>query len=290
MTRYFSLLGPFSALSFSIVSLVFTFLALTSREWAVRDNYDKTLNPPEWGTPLYTLYRSPFIVCGYDDVINNSTNPQDHVICFHFKPYGFDQTSCETVAATQDDTAPSVGDARFCQQIHLAGNFAIASSCFISLGFILTALLAFATLPPLGLRAGREVEGELVRAEGERERKHHHPPRGERGYRRSHVVPVLNLALVIFLIIAAICALISQFYGIIGLIQSQPNQSDYASSQGNQDPIPVIDPDPNWVTHGNHGPWYQGNALSVYETVAWGFALATAAIAGNFWRLPRWEY
>jgi hypothetical protein len=135
------LLPAITAAIFSLIALIFSLLTITSKNWAVRHNYDPNLNTLDWKTPIYTLYRSPFTVCTAT-LANASLTGSSAAIasdfeitCNRFRPNGFNHTSCELAIATQDDTAPTIGDARLCQQIHYAGNYGIASTTFIGLAF-----------------------------------------------------------------------------------------------------------------------------------------------------------
>src|SRR5207248_733588 len=64
--------------------------------------------------------------------------------CDRFKPYGAGKTSCETFAGGATSTDGRLGDDRMCQQVHMAGNLAIAASVFS--GLALLTMLAFAGL------------------------------------------------------------------------------------------------------------------------------------------------
>jgi hypothetical protein len=277
---------------FSLLSFIFSLLAVTSKQWAVRDNYDPNLNPLDWKTPIYTLYRSPFSVC--TAIVNASTTDSSpatssnfHVQCTQFRPNGFNHTSCELAIATQDDTAPTVGDARLCQQIHYAGNYWITSSTFIGVAFLLTLVLTIFTLvkkpqfasdkqPLLGKPMQREAEQQDDSMGGNEDQ-----PLTSTQQQGSVWVPWVSLLLLIFFFIGLVTALIGQYYGVLGLIQSQPNNADFASSSaGSKDDI---------NTQGNHGPWYQGVGLSIYATCSWGFAIAAGVIASRSWPLPQWK-
>jgi hypothetical protein len=84
-----------------------------------------------------------------------------------------------------------------------------------------------------------------------------------------------------FFFVGFTTALISQYYGVLGLIQSLPNNADFASSsQGSRDDV---------NTEGSHGPWSQGVGLSVYATCAWGFSIIAGVVASKAWPLPRWR-
>ncbi|KAF8848394.1 hypothetical protein BDZ45DRAFT_681239 [Acephala macrosclerotiorum] len=307
------LLPVFLTFSFGLIAFIFSLLAVTSKDWAVRNNYDPLYTPKNWTSEnvIYTLYRSPFIICSASSKVTdlNSTNSTSDsgaprsattytVSCQKFKPFGFDRTSCEEEVATQDDTATNLGDTRLCQQIHYAANFGITSTVFISLSFILISMVTIATLAVL-LRSSETDDGVDAESRKPQERR---PEGGDEfvevdlqqssaskrrekeshgRHQRSVLLPYLNLTLLVFITIAVITALISQFYAVEGLIQSVYNNADFSTSQGASSAEIQVS--------GTHGPWFQGKALSVYATCAWGFAAAAAAVAVKAWRLPQWD-
>ncbi|KAK5212095.1 hypothetical protein LTR47_004025 [Exophiala xenobiotica] len=318
--RTLRFLPPVFAVVFSILALVFSLLAVTSRKWAVRNNYDRLLNPVDFTCPIFTLYRSPFIICTAHELPLNKTAQASvssstptftatsssstsstkstgcaaptskwEVNCHHYRPFGFDKTSCELEVATQTDTASNVGDARLCQQIHYAGNFGITSTLFIGLGFILTGTMAMMTLHN-ARKATRATSQPLTESQkGENIQVNNEAvdpaitttgPNGS-GFVRSQasvVASYLSLVLLVFLFMGVVTGIIAQYFGILGLIQSQPNQADFAGSGGNSD-----------AAHGNHGPWYQAVGLSTYATCAWSFAAAAGTIVAMTWEVPRWN-
>jgi hypothetical protein len=280
------LLSALFALIFSLLAFIFSLLAINSKQWAVRNNYNPLYGPKNWTETniIYTLYRSPFIICSAAQTDANSSsgggdvqNPTYTVTCRHFRPFGFDRTSCEEEVATQDDTAPNLGDTRLCQQIHYAGNFGITSTFFISLGFIIIGIVMIATFSTFLKSTRTEDEPREPRSEerrraedqngieeeetpnsrvpAEKSRECHH------SQHHSAVLPYLNLTLLMFISIGVISALISQFYAVEGLIQSAYNNADFSTSQGTSSAEVLVS--------GIHGPWYQGKALSVYATCAW---------------------
>jgi len=269
---------PLAALSFAIVAFVFSILTITSPKWAERNNYSPDDGEIDWVKPIYTLYRSPFIIRTVHQN-ENGTYVQSYS---HYKPFGYDKTSCELEVATQDDQATNIGDARLCQQIHYAGNFGITSTFFIGMGFLTTtALIVLTAFSRAGGRTKARQETTVQEAANNRkeeiarqEVRHHHQ-------RRSRIIDYLNLSLLVFFFIGVVAGLISQFYAILGFMQSLPNQSDFASSTGSGASAET-------QVHGKHGPWRQGVALSVYGTCAWGFSIAAAAVARMTWGLPQW--
>jgi hypothetical protein len=287
------LLPAFTTFVFALLALVFSLLTITSKKWAVRHNYDPSLNTLDWNNPIYTLYRSPFTVCMAELVnstlaVGSAASSTDYSVhCTRFRPRGFNHTSCELAIATQDDTAPTIGDARLCQQIHYAGNFGIASTTFIGLGFLLTLILAAYTLikRPNFLAKPDTALAKAARQDDVSQGPSHpnadQQATGVIQARPSAWVAWLDLALLTFFFVGFATALLSQYYGVTGLIQSLPNNADFASSaSGGADDV---------NTHGSHGPWYQGIGLSVYATCAWGFSISAGIFASRTWPLPQWR-
>lgn len=268
--------------TFALLALVFSILTITSREWAVRSEHSEIQQDWSAGNVAWTEYRSPFIVCRAYEKIANTTSDNTTMTsdtsdsttdstapkvwgesCYHFRPFGRNATSCESQNVTVSDNPDDVvnlGDARFCQQIHYAGNFGIASTTFIGLGLLMTLGMAIYTL------FGSQPSSSSDSSAYESEPKAPSQPSVMGSYG--------NLALVTFLFVGVATGLISQFYGIIGLIQSFRGQGDYASSTGG----------------GRFDePWVQGVALSTYATLAWSFAAAAGTLAIMVWRLPQWN-
>ncbi|KAF2269959.1 hypothetical protein CC78DRAFT_529115 [Lojkania enalia] len=258
--RHFRFVPAALAFSFAIVAFVFAILSITSKEWAVRDNFLPQDPPRDWKTPYYTLYRSPFQICtarqAQDPESGDENPPPPLVECIHYRPFGRNKTSCELEVVTQEDQSANVGDARLCQQIHYVGDFIIASTCFIGLGLITTGIMFLLTF----LRT--------------RERQRHSD--------NTRTATHINVALQLFFFIGFATGIISQFYAILAFIQSLPNQADFASSSG-------VGGSEETNVYGNHGPWYQGKGLSVYVTCAWAFAAAAGVTASRTWKLPNWS-
>ncbi|MCJ1248186.1 hypothetical protein MMC30_005403 [Trapelia coarctata] len=293
-----SLIPPICAL----IAFVLSIVTITSDQWAIRKSFSPELNVFDWtdNNTIYTLHRSPFHICSaiadpVPPVDTNNTNADQPpplitnvnytIVCAHYYPFGFNRTSCELAIATQNDTYPESGDARLCQQIHFAGNFGIASTTFFGLSFILTLFLTVIAAHVVFRTGGHTpihehdngvpkntttttVEGDSSAAERRLE------PTSTTRRRRAFIFSHLNLLLVASLFTGVILALISQFYGILGFIQSAPNNADYATSVGNS---------------ASHGPWTQGIALSRYATIAWAFATVAGFAAMGVWRLPSWR-
>jgi hypothetical protein len=287
LSRYIHLIPVSLVFAFGLIAFVFSVLAVTSKSWALRHNYIPSLSDLDWAksTVVYTRYRSPFKICQGTLIPTNDTTavPRYRQNCTSYAIYGLGKTSCEVANATQSDAAKNIGDARICQQIHYAGNFGIASSVFMGLGFV--SILAMVAFTLLGSKSdtthstSEENDGKRISSTGQISSTTTRTP-PTRSRRRSTAMAYVNLLLVVFLAIATITTIISQYYGILGFIQSLPNNSDFASSKG-QDST-------DEQTHGDHGPWIQGKALSVYLTCAWGFAVATGVLASRIWALPEW--
>jgi hypothetical protein len=299
----------FFTFCFAVLAFVFVLLGITSHKWAARDYYDSAV-PEDWTTPNFTLYRNPFSICTVTANTRITTDDQgishsvlqsyDHT-CYNYKPFGIDRTSCELpstlkkylkIPDTLSNRTATRGDARLCQQIHYAGNFGISGTLFVSLGSLMAMGLAL-------LAAFKEFSGSEASSHSAtgnwitRRRKKGHADEsvdetarrvtGRNHTRDRHVlVAHINLTTISFLCIGAILTLLSQFYGVIGLIQSAPNNSDFASSAYGTSSAE----DPNVA--GFHGPWYQSPGLSVYMTCGWAFALVTATVAARTWHTPRW--
>lgn len=257
-------LSPLPAFIFASIAFSFTIVAITSRDWTRQEWYDPSLDAKLWATPIYSIYRSPFQICNVAASQNGNITTYT-LQCNVFHAYGFDKTSCETVFATQNYSAANTGDERLCQQIHYAGNLSITSTTFICLGFVLTLLMTVvATMTSSSSAEDGTSDTDMA---------HHH--------RRRPTWPALvNLALITAFAIGATTGLLSQFYGILAFIQSQPDNGAFAAARGN-----VIDS----TQQDNHGPWVEGLALKYWVTCAWVFSALAAGAAGAMWRLPKLE-
>ena len=153
--------------------------------------------------------------------------------------------------------------------IHRAGDLAITSTTFITLGFILTiAMTVLAFIRPARQPASR-AQVSYDNASQEPKPSQSEPPL---------YLGLVNLLLILSLSIGAITAVLSQFYGIIAFIQSQPDNGLFAGGRGN-----TFDP----TQDNSHGPWVEGQALKAWVTCAWVFAVAGAGAASAMWSLPR---
>jgi hypothetical protein len=278
----------------SALSFAFIIAAVTSRDWVRRNYYDPLDDMKAWDKPLYRNYRSPFIVCSPSN--EDGTNEQGNVTtttvtltCHRFRPFGFGDTSCETVFATQDYESAVVGDQRMCQQVHYAGNLAITAAFFIGLALLLVIILAISSAgyglrPRKSSKTSSTEEGEAAAVTAEGQKEHtattNNNATSSLKVSKSNLAPTLNFFAVLFASVGAVSALIAQFYGVIGLVQSNPDNGRWAGTAGN-----AADP----TLDNSHGPWLQGTALSVFVTLAWMFGAFAAGAAAAVWRLPRLE-
>lgn len=275
MARLLRVLLSLIPVIFGILAFVFSVLAITSRDWASRRQYADDTDAISQSAPIYTLYRSPFRICTETVTSNGSTSASNTTSsddgddqppptdlnytytsnCVHYPVYGFNRTSCELPSVANSNVLPQVGDQRQCQQIHLAGDYQIASTTFITLAFVLA--LAMAVWDCFGsARAHHRA------AEGEREYEHPHHSR------LSTIPSLLKLVMFPSAMVGAGAALLAQFYAVLGLIQSAPNNADFATSSGNRE---------------HHDPWVQGKALSLYMTQSWFWALLCGWTSWAIW-------
>ncbi|KAI9763907.1 MAG: hypothetical protein M1840_009019 [Geoglossum simile] len=256
-------------LAFAILALVFSLFSTTSREWALQRAYDPLAPAQNWTVPIYTNYRSPFIICGLSPA-PNTINAAGTFGCLRFRAFGFNQTSCELAVATQNSSLAQLGDARLCQQLHFAGSLAIASTAFIGMGVLLTLIMASAAV---ALTTGSvKSEGGSAFIAGTRPRYQYHPSHDT----ISLFTPYVNLSLTISFVVGAVLYVLAQFYGVIGLVQSQPDNGSFAAIQSSS-------------PGSSHELWIQGKALTVYASIAWLASLCAAGSATLAWKLPRGE-
>lgn len=266
----------------AVLAFSFSLKAITSRDWAIQKTYKPSLPMRKWTTPIYTSYRSPFIICdGIQTKVklsNGSTILTYPLTCIHYKPFGSDRTSCETVATTKKYDLAQVGDTRLCQQIHLTGNLAIAATVFIGLGFLLAIVmtaLAFLQSRSLQSSSSSDHSETVVKTKSDREPEPSAaPPRSKSfGVRFG---PFFNAALVFCFVAGAIMYVLAQFYGVQAFTMSAPDNGRFAALSGND-----LDADGD-----DHDPWVQGTALTIFASLAWLCSGLAAAMALLVWRLP----
>lgn len=243
----------------TIISFAFTVVTTITRDWAHQDHFDGTVARSNWTEPLYTLYRSPFIVCSPSAVYENGTLAANSTIdetgnqidpvsdnldqllqnltwtvsCARFGPMGLGKRSCETNVGTNISASDArFGDERQCQQIHMAGSLSIASSVFIGIS-LLTMLVLFG----ISLATGRSGTARMA----------------------------LSITTIILLLLGSTTMFIAQFYGLLGLVQSAIPNGNYAADG----PLPSA-----------AGPWIQGKSSVIYGSLSWfGGVLAAGVVA-----------
>ncbi|KAK4212055.1 hypothetical protein QBC37DRAFT_389134 [Rhypophila decipiens] len=270
---------------FALLAFTFSLLSVTSPEWASRDQYPDNTNAISQKAPIYTLFRSPFQICigspvpADDEPSSTTTNSttsdegdQDQpdnqpppaptnliytTTCTHYQLYGLNKTSCELPSTLGTNLATNVGDARQCQQIHLSGNYLVASAVFLGVS-MLAILILFVTNLSDSLKYRSRPSPE--NGNGANHLKHIHD--------FPKILTILPTILNPLIIAGIITALIAQFYAIEGLIQSAPNNGDWTTSQGNRE---------------KHDPWVQGKALSTYLSLSWFWALLAGWSSWLLW-------
>ncbi|KAK1777160.1 hypothetical protein QBC45DRAFT_331395 [Copromyces sp. CBS 386.78] len=231
---------------FALLAFTFSLLAITDPDWAERKQYGPDTDAISQTAPIYTLYRSPFRICTELATPENSPPPPAPVNytytsnCTNYRPSGLNATSCELPAVLLNNSLSQAGDARQCQQIHIAGNFSIASASLLGIALLLCLGCAGASALALSW-----------------------------GHRNGNALELLTRVLLQPVAVAgAAAAAIAQFYAVLGLVQSAPNNADFATSTGNAE---------------HHDPWVQGRALSVYMSLSWFWALLMVWAAGAVW-------
>ncbi|KAK3329202.1 hypothetical protein B0H66DRAFT_526596 [Apodospora peruviana] len=273
---------------FSLLAFTFSLLAVTSPEWASRNQYPDSTDAISQLEPLYTLHRSPFQICIsqatiVDDPNNANTNATDTpktddqgsteeddqpapplnytytLSCQNYHLFGKNKTSCELPNVVGQNIAPQVGDTRQCQQIHLAGNYQVASSVFLGVALLVSLVVAGVALADSMKFRGNGDNDAAIAAEARHQGHVHHFPK---------LLALAPTVLFPLTVVGVVTALVAQFYAVEGLIQSAANNSDFASSAGNRE---------------HHDPWSQGKALSTYLSLSWFWALLAAWVGWLIW-------
>jgi len=290
-SRIFQVVGAVAPLVFGILSLSFVAASFASRDWVRQDYFPPQLQPLDWKDPQFTIYRSPFILCSANPSKNGSEVIRYDITCHRFKITGRGQTACQTPNETTDYTSVT-GDWRMCQQIHLSGNLILAALVFVSVALATLAALSYvfilravrggqATAAPAEESEEAEITAEETsnrRYKGSRGQNTSTTPADLTAQQRitSPVVIIFTYLLLAFLSVTAMCTFLSQFYGILGLIQSQPDNGIWASMS-----LGSVQDQQTGDLH--HAPWVQGNVLTIYMSLAWLFsALAAGAIGGSW--------
>jgi hypothetical protein len=216
----------------TIISFAFTVLTTTNGDWAHQPHYTDA-SPLNWDQKhtAYTISRGPFTVCSPFATYTNGTPVADNFFqllnagsdaavaavtshqvviqthCDRFKPYGAGKTSCETFASGATSTDSRLGDDRMCQQVHMAGNLAIAASVFS--GLALLTMLAFAGLA-LASSTSRAAKAGL------------------------------GVTSVVLLLLGAALLFLAQLYGVLAFVQSQVPNGRFSSQAQDPDSTSVM--------------------------------------------------
>lgn len=292
------LVGLFFPLILVVLAMAFSLTATTSKDWAYQRNYPAE-SITNFTNPLYTLHRSPFVLCTLVD-------DQNAVQCAWYPPFGKNRTSCELASAINTtDNVTQLGDPRLCQQVHMAGNLAIAGTLFIGLSFLLAIGMTVASITFLSRIWGGSPSSSLAAVAATAEGGHatteednvdaarpthksgatssEHRPHHYDGHQRKSVVhriaPFVNAFLITFLALGGMLYFLAQYYGILAFTMSLPDNGVFSEYGGNN-------PD---ATAGFHEPWVQGKALTTWASLAWFFAALGAAAASKAWKLPEFE-
>ncbi|PVH85291.1 hypothetical protein DL98DRAFT_568476 [Cadophora sp. DSE1049] len=284
-SKIFSIIGSTLPLVFGILSLSFVAVSFTSRDWVRQEYFPPQLQPLDWKDPLFTLYRSPFVLCGANPSRNESEVLRYDITCSRFAVSGRGKTACQTPNET-DAYSSITGDWRMCQQIHLSGNLVLAALVFVSVA-LATLIGLSVVFIPRAVRGGQaavttpnDVE-ESMESSSRRPQKvtSATPPATGAATQQpiqSLAIILATYALLVSLSVTAMCTFLSQFYGILGLIQSQPDNGMWASLS-----LGAVQDQQTGDLH--HAPWIQGNVLTIYMSLAWLFsALAAGAIGGSW--------
>lgn len=281
MANSLRLVGAMIPFIFGAFGFSFIIAAFASRDWVHQDYFPHKLQPLDWKDPIYTIYRSPFILCDVKATKPDSNTTVYELNCHRFKVWGRGQTSCQ--APNETNAYSSItGDVRMCQQVHFSGNLILASLVFVTIAFAIILPLSYVFLASAVAVEEREAEQEAENGLKEsptptgatkRTKSRHTRPKQKIS---SPAIATATYSLLFALAIAAMCALLSQFYGVLGLVQSQPDQGTWAS-------LSMGEIQDNQLGTDSHAPWVQGNALTVYASLGWLFsALAAGAIGANW--------
>ncbi|KAF2257916.1 hypothetical protein CC78DRAFT_597871 [Lojkania enalia] len=271
---------------FGALSLAFVVTSFVSDDWVRQSYFSPALQPLDWNDPLFTLHRSPFVVCGATASRPDSNTAQYDVSCVRYKVAGHGQTACQTPNETNDYTSIT-GDWRMCQQIHFSGNLVLASLVFVCVAF--TSVFALGSLFVIKALRGHGNHNDARQHHNQHEESdspaafskrgcHWHRAfnGGQNGPAHGTATKIATYWTVTTLSVAALCAFLSQFYGILGLVQSQPDNGIWASlSLG-----AVQDQQTGDLSH---APWVQGQVLTVYLSLAWFFGALTCGFIAASW-------
>ncbi|KAG4443041.1 hypothetical protein IFR05_001495 [Cadophora sp. M221] len=284
-SKILPIIGSVLPLIFGILSLSFVAVSFTSRDWVRQEYFPPQLQPLDWKDPLFTIYRSPFVLCGANPSKTGSEIMRYDITCSRFAVSGRGKTACQTPNET-DAYSSITGDWRMCQQIHLSGNLVLAALVFVSVALATLIGLSIVFIPR-SLRRGQTVTAASTNAEESGGSASQGPQKTSAAQQpvtgtpaqqpiQSLAIMIATYALLISLSVTAMCTFLSQFYGILGLVQSQPDNGLWASLS-----LGAVQDQQTGDLH--HAPWVQGDVLTIYMSLAWLFsALAAGAIGGSW--------
>jgi hypothetical protein len=253
-------------LIFGVLGFAFIITTFVSRDWVRQDWFLPRYQPLDWDshTSLYTIYRSPFVLCGANATKSDNGTTTYQVLCHRYKVYGRGQTACQTPNETAAYSNVT-GDWRMCQQVHLSGNLILASLVFVCVAIVMLLVLSYFFI--LKSQSTKSANA-ATNASGEVHEKS--------TFRQLASVRVGAYWLVTALSAAAACAFVSQFYAILGLVQSQPDNGAWAvQSLGS-----VVDSQTGDLVH---APWIQGKALTIYVSLGWFFSFLSVGAISSTW-------
>jgi hypothetical protein len=150
----------------------------------------------------------------------------------------------------------------------------LSALVFVCLAFaICLPLTGYALVSALNTKGTKESAGA---EEGEAHNHHHHTHEKPTTLGATYPiwVSIATYSLIIALSISAVTTFLAQFYAILGLIQSNPDNGLFASR---------LNGSPQTSGDVTHGPWLQGKGLSTYASLGWFFNALAAGAAGGIW-------
>jgi len=273
------IIGSITPLIFGILGFAFIITSFVSRDWVRQDYYPPELQPLDWQSPLFTIYRSPFILCSASPSKTGSDGTTYDVVCNRYKVTGRGKTACQTPNET-DAYSAITGDWRMCQQVHLSGNLILASLVFTSVAFVALLVLSyfFIIKGPSTTSAAQSTDQSLGAGGKDAEAVTQNTTL-QQATGQSTAVVIGTYFLLAALAVTAMCAFLSQFYAILGLVQSQPDNGAWAS-------VPLGSVVDSQTGDLHHAPWMQGKALTVYVSLGWLFSALAAGAIGGTWLGP----
>jgi hypothetical protein len=272
------IIGSTFPLIFGILGFAFIITSFVSRDWVRQEYFPPQLQPLDWKDPLFTIYRSPFILCSANPSKTSSNTTTYDIVCNRYKVSGRGQTACQTPNET-DAYSTITGDWRMCQQVHLSGNLILASLVFVCVAFLVLLILSYFFIIKGSSAISSAVIQRSNQSEGAADKDNEvgvQNPAPQQVTGQPTAVIIGTYFLLIFLAVTAMCAFLSQFYAIMGLVQSQPDNGMWASMS-----LGSVQDSQTGDLH--HAPWIQGNALTVYISLGWLFSALEAGAIGGTW-------